>query len=33
MKKMLVDILKITPFTYYQKAKTRVKRLKSKRLI
>lgn len=30
MKKMLVDVLKIAPFTYYQKVKTRVKRSKSK---
>ncbi len=33
MKKMLIDILKVAPITYYQQAKTRVKRLKSKHLI
>lgn len=33
MKKKMIDLLKIAPFTYYQNAKTRVKRAKSKRLI
>lgn len=30
MKKMLVDLLKVAPFTHYQNAKTRIKRAQSK---